>query len=182
MRQVALIKACEAGEVEAVRSLLKRGADPTWVAPEGYVYPHASGPAALLAVERGQVAIVALLLDQRPGLSQTHGCTLLDQALAGLAAATDQAAQGRYLRILKLLVSHKVDVNRPDLGGYTPLMAAARARHPEAVRMLLDAGASPRAKNSKGETALMLARGGASPAASPEQTAIITLLEQAEQR
>lgn len=174
VRHVALLSACEAGDLEAVRNLLKRGADPAWVAPDGYDFRPA-GPAVLLAAFRGQAAIVELFLEQRPELLKTHGCTLLDSALEGLAAAADRTTRARHLQIIKLLIDRKVDVSRPDLGGYTPLMAAARTGQLEAVRMLLDAGASAQAKSNNGETALALARASAP---SPERSAIVSLLMQ----
>lgn len=158
VQHLALIDACVANDLDAVRRALKRGADPAWVVPDRYAYVRGSGPAVLMAAAGGQPDIMQLLLEQRPELAKTYGRTLLDKTIAGLADKSDRNERTRYERIIKLLLDRKVDVTRPDLGGYTPLMVAARFGQSEVVRLLLGAGANVSAKNNKGETALTLSK------------------------
>lgn len=47
------------------------------------------------------------------------------------------------MRILQLLVDHKANLDARDKGGVTALHMAVRDRNVEAVRTLLDSGASP---------------------------------------
>jgi ankyrin repeat protein len=49
-------------------------------------------------------------------------------------------------------------VNYSYEGGFTPLMHAAHAGNLELVRLLLENGADPNAKNGEGKTPLMFAR------------------------
>ena len=52
-----------------------------------------------------------------------------------------QDATDNDLETLRLLIEHGADVNAPDFDTYTPLQTAAQFMPPEAVQMLLDAGA-----------------------------------------
>ena len=52
-----------------------------------------------------------------------------------------------------------IDLNHPDIIGYTPLMTASYHGHTEVVRVLLAAGADKDLRNKKGKTALDLAIG-----------------------
>ena len=57
-----------------------------------------------------------------------------------------------------MLIDHGADVNRPSSAGQTPLILAAVGGHKELVKVLLEAGANPRAVNSHGQTPLDIAR------------------------
>lgn len=53
--------------------------------------------------------------------------------------------------------NRKVDLNKKNVGGWSPLMYACYIGHDNIVNLLLDAGVSVNVKNHKGQTPLMLA-------------------------
>lgn len=72
----------------------------------------------------------------------------------------DWSASGRTGAVRKLLAeSETVDVGARDSKGWTSLMFAAEAGHPEIVALLIEAGANVHSENNDGETALHLAAG-----------------------
>ena len=54
-------------------------------------------------------------------------------------------------------IDRKVDLNKKNVGGWTPLMYACYIGHDNIVNLLLDAGVNVNVKNHKGQTPLMLA-------------------------
>ncbi|KAK9699248.1 hypothetical protein RND81_08G162700 [Saponaria officinalis] len=68
------------------------------------------------------------------------------------------AARKGDLIAARLLISKGYDVNTPDGDGYTPLMSAAREGHATVCKFLISQGACCDFKNSRGETAILLAR------------------------
>jgi ankyrin repeat protein len=84
--------------------------------------------------------------------------------------------------IVTTLLELGAEVDARDAGGTTPLLRAIRNRQTDAVEALLEAGADPRATNSRGTTAMRIATlttgksGSGSPAAKAAQQAIIELL------
>ena len=60
---------------------------------------------------------------------------------------------------INLLLSHKVPVDARHCSLGTPLVWAARERHPIAVRTLLAADANPNGADKSGATALVMAIG-----------------------
>lgn len=106
------------------------------------------------AIKPGHPAIVELLLKKgaAPNFKDSHNTTPLY-----VAAFADQ----KRVEIVRLLLDHgaKVDLTSPEVGNETPLMMAiTRSKDPVVVGMLIDAGASLQAKNSKGQTAKELAQ------------------------
>ncbi|XP_061169917.1 ankyrin repeat and SAM domain-containing protein 3-like [Saccostrea echinata] len=63
---------------------------------------------------------------------------------------------GQY-DVVRSYISRKVDLNKKNVGGWTPLMYACYIGHDNIVNLLLDAGVSVNVKNHKGQTPLMLA-------------------------
>jgi len=70
-----------------------------------------------------------------------------------------RAADENYVNIVKLLIGKGADVNLPTRSGTTPLMAAAKNRNVDIVKMLLKANANINAKEKRvlKETALLYA-------------------------
>ncbi|OWF38943.1 ankyrin repeat and SAM domain-containing protein 3-like [Mizuhopecten yessoensis] len=58
---------------------------------------------------------------------------------------------------VRSFIQRKVDLNKKNRGGWTPLMYACYIGHDNIVNLLLDANVSVNIKNSKGQTPLMLA-------------------------
>ena len=70
-------------------------------------------------------------------------------------------------QVLRILIASRVSVQTPDRYGQTPLHVACALLLPSAVRLLLLAGANPRARNRFDELPwdLLLREGGRDPAA-----------------
>ena len=63
-----------------------------------------------------------------------------------------------HLQVLKLLIEHQADLNRPDCDGNTPLHAASMFGRFKLVSLLIQNHADINARNARGETPLFLAR------------------------
>ncbi|MBC8084697.1 MAG: ankyrin repeat domain-containing protein [Hymenobacter sp.] len=68
------------------------------------------------------------------------------------------AAGRSQTEIVKVLLQHKAQVNKPDSFNATALMAAAGEGNAELVSLLLAAGADPKIKDSDGKDALASAK------------------------
>ncbi|AKT43314.1 ankyrin repeat domain-containing protein [Chondromyces crocatus] len=126
----ALSRAARGGHLETVDLLLARGAA-------------LSERAILNAAERGNEAVVERLL--------SAGAPLPDDFLM-------KAAEGGQATLVKLALDRGQPADSP--GGYwkrTPLAAAAAAGALDAVKLLLDAGADPNAKDGDGKSPVRLA-------------------------
>jgi ankyrin repeat protein len=95
----------------------------------------------MLAALKGRVDICEQLIGLRADVNKS-GWTPLHYAASGL-----------NLPVVKLLLSHKADVNALSPNGTTPLMMAARYADLETVDYLLKAGANPDLKNQQGMSA-----------------------------
>lgn len=107
------------------------------------------------ASKLGDLARIRAILAADPSAGvawhDIHKCTPIF-----LAAAYNQADAVRLLAQMS-----RIDVNTPaDNGRVTPLHAAARAGHLEALQALLEAGADPLVPQRNGETAADVARKG----------------------
>lgn len=94
--------------------------------------------ALMLAAIRGNPDSVKLLLARgaqvnRPGWTPLH-----------------YAATGGNLEVLRLLLDHDAYIDAQSPNRTTPLMMAARHKHPDVVRLLIEAGADPTARNEAG--------------------------------
>lgn len=73
------------------------------------------------------------------------------------------AATGGHLAIMELLLDQHAFIDAESPNGTTPLMMAAHYGTPQAVKLLLEAGADPTVKNQLGLTAMDFAQRGARP-------------------
>jgi uncharacterized protein len=163
-----LALACENGSVPMVDALLRGGASPN--------AKLLSGETALMTASRtGNVRVVQALIAGGADVNakeQTHGQTALMWA-----------ASNRHPDVVRVLVAAHADVNarsevRPrvvhtgnrfgdrnesrgvvtlDLGGFTPLLFAARQGDLESARILLDAGAKADDRAANAASALVVA-------------------------
>ncbi len=142
-------------QVEAARALIKRGAK-TELADTSSHTP------LLLAVLQADPDMVRALVEagartdtKAPG----HAFTPLVAAAGNL----DPTRHSACLKIIRILLDGKADINFGASDGRTPLIAAAASTDPaqglETATLLLDRGASVDTANTKGETPLMLAAG-----------------------
>jgi uncharacterized protein len=103
------------------------------------------------AVKSGNLSRVQSFVDRHvidPVFTLDHGSTALHYA----------AAQGD-LRIVKYLVSKKVNIDAQDAGGTTALMWASYKHHPKVVEYLIGRKANLAIRREGGDRALEIARG-----------------------
>jgi ankyrin repeat protein len=137
-----LVDAVRQQDLQAVRALLKSGADVNRREGDGATALH-------WAAHADSTDLVRLLLDAgaSPAVANDLGVTPLH-----LAASNGNVA------ILSLLLSKRANPNAATSAGVTPLMEAARSGRVDAVRLLLAHGAAVNAReNSRRQTALMWA-------------------------
>eukprot|EP00734_Pompholyxophrys_sp_LG126_P000167 Pompholyxophrys_sp_v1_NODE_27_length_3750_cov_2.904465.p2 type:complete len:305 gc:universal NODE_27_length_3750_cov_2.904465:961-1875(+) len=166
-----LIDAAEAGNLEQVKALLKRGTDVSQTNDLGQTALYRAGQnshldimkhlvdagadvnqvdgcgrtALHIAAFRGHLAIVQLLLG--------HGASVESKDEDG-DTALHQAAFRGHLAVVQFLLERDEDVNQTDYYGLTALHCAARKGRSVVVKLLLERGASPTQKNKDGNTAL----------------------------
>jgi ankyrin repeat protein len=137
-----LIEAVKAGDLPAVRLLVKRRAEVNLTEPDGTSALH-------WAVRADERETVALLLKNgaRPDSANRYGVTPLQ-----LAATNGSAA------IVRLLLDAGAPADTTNVEGESVLMTAARAGSVDTVRLLASRGADVNARETWfGETALMWA-------------------------
>ena len=138
MGRTRLIYASWKGNKARVEWLLKRGARLELVDSEGYT-------ALARASCSGHRGAVELLLDKGALASGASRPPLHDASLYG------------HFDVVRMLLEHGADPNRPIIGGDTPLSAAAYTGQAEVARLLLQKGAIVDAACSDGATPLYIA-------------------------
>jgi ankyrin repeat protein len=161
-------KAIRFDNVRAVHSLLQRGFDPNTVNPEGV-------PALMLAVQEPSLKVAELLAswpktktelrnDKDESvlmLASIKGYTRLVHKLVENDADVNKtgwtplhyAASAGHVPIIEYLLEHSAYIDAESPNGTTPLMMAAMYGSPEAVKVLIQAGADLRLKNQLGLSA-----------------------------
>jgi len=171
-----LLFAARVGDVDSAKLLVTAGADVNERGPNNMT-------PLVLATASGQQSVAILLLDNgaNPDARDNAGATALHYALIKGITSLNEIRFANYteylfrptlLELVKSLIAHKADPNlaiqkRVPLGGSksddvigaTPYLLAAATPDPAAMRLLLAAGADPKAKTKDGSTALMLAAG-----------------------
>jgi len=139
----AFVEAAMNGNRDAVRALLKDGADVNTTQADGMTALH-------WAAQKGDVELAKVLLYASANLKATTRIGGYTPLL--IASKNGDAA------MIETLTLAGADANVATTNGTTPLMLAAAAGKPAAVKALLDHGADVNAKESvKGETALTFA-------------------------
>jgi len=120
MDRTDLHKAAFDGNVEEVKKLLKKGADPNVQDKDGWTPLH-------LAASEGHVDVAKLLLEHGadPNAQDKHGNTPLH----------DAAFEG-HVGIVKLLLDHGADPTAKNKDGDTPLDLAKERGHREVVSLI----------------------------------------------
>jgi hypothetical protein len=116
------------------------------------------------AVKSGNYNMVVSMVERHvidPVFTMDHGSSALHYA----------ASQGD-LRLVKYLVSKRVNIDAQDAGGTTPLMWATYKQRPKVVAYLLFRKANPQIRREGGDRALEIAR-------STDNTEIVTMLKAA---
>src|SRR3954451_11573475 len=139
----AFVEAAMNGNRDAVRALLKDGADVNTTQADGMTALH-------WAAQKGDVELAKILLYASANLKAT---TRIGGYTPLLIASKNGDAP-----MIETLTQAGADANATTTNGTTPLMLAAAAGKPAAGQALLDHGADVNAKESvKGETALTFA-------------------------
>jgi ankyrin repeat protein len=136
-----LVEAAKRRDWQAVRELIREGADPGAAVPDGTTALHWASywddvETAELLIREGADANAANDLGATP---------LWNAAMNGSAA------------MVRTLLVAGADPNAALRSGETPVMTAARTGNPEALELLLSAGGDPDARGTRGQTALMWA-------------------------
>ena len=157
-----MMRAIKQDNPSRLAGLLRQGADPNTRDPRGV-------PGLYVALQEGSLEAARTLMASprlKPDLATPTDETPLmmaalkgqrDIALALIAKGAQvnrpgwtplhYAATGTNLAMIRLLLDRRAVVDSRSPNGTTPLMMAARYGSPEAVQMLLRAGADPRARN-----------------------------------
>jgi len=139
----AVADAAMRGDKDAIRALLKQGADVNQPQPDGMSALH-------WVATSGDVELLDMLL--------YAGANVRATTRLGGYAPMHVASQAGHAPVIDALVKAGADVNALTSTGATPLMLAATSGKADAVKMLLDRGADINARDKvNDETALMFA-------------------------
>lgn len=141
-----LIRAVASNDVDEVKRLLAKGADPNAHDPADTT---ALSYAARTGGRRAGDTIVAeMLLNHGANPNVSASCRLTPLLYA---------VNSGDLKLVQLLLDHQADPNAATPEGYTPLMTASMLGSPGTVSLLLKKGANVNARSKDGKTALALA-------------------------
>lgn len=165
-----LLVAAEAGDLETVRQLLSRGANPS--------HTVASNTPLGSAIYEGHIDVIAALFEAGAtffdadgkasgfGGAVWNGRVDVVNAVLARASADDKARLGEYVRsavmqknleMVRALIAGGLPLNHnDDIGGETPLIGAVSSwHHPEIVKALVEGGARLEVADSSNITPLL---------------------------
>jgi ankyrin repeat protein len=136
----AIERAFVGGDLDALRAAVD---DPSAV-PNG-VMPIEIGPCLVFAVYRSPLSFIRTLLElgADPNAPVDDGFPPLIAALSCAQRANGAMPRTDLDDVLRLLLSFGADPNQRGINDYTPLHMAVAVGQPQAVPILLDAGADP---------------------------------------
>jgi len=156
-----------------ITALLNRGFDPNTRDPDGLPglflavrEPSLKAAEALIAWPKSNVEVRTAQDESPLMMAALRGHLDLARKLIARDADVNKpgwtplhyAATNGHLAIMSLLLEHHAYIDAESPNGTTPLMMAAHYGSPEAVKLLLEAGADPMLKNQLGLTALDFAQ------------------------
>lgn len=151
----ALHSASNHNRVEVARVLLEHGAKPNVVAHDARRFDAPEATPLLLAIEKQEKEMVALLLEKGADASlanpDTHKTPLVS------------ALWENQKDVFKLLLDHQAQVDQPAAAGVTPLIFSAKSYRDEAMKALLARKARVDLADETGATALHYAAATAEP-------------------
>ena len=136
------------GDRKMVELLLKKGAVVDGIIYRIRNYEEAGFGPLHAAADAGQAAMIELLLSRKARINLETGDdhTPLHRAALSVAPGADEA--------MGVLLKHKADLKSKDQFGKSPLLLAASAGKPGAVKLMLEAGADPKAAGETGCVAI----------------------------
>ncbi len=170
-----LTEAVKSGDISAVRSLLKAGADSNEASPDGstpLIWAADSANLeitdALLAAGANPNAVSRYRMTPLNIAAETGSAAILERLLAAGADADGVSEEGQTALMtaarngktdaVRVLIRHGAKVNAAEsYKGQTPLMFAAGEGNTAAAEMLVEFGADIRARSKAGFTPLLLA-------------------------
>ena len=178
-----LIEAASKGNLEQVKALISKGADPNHMddsgksalhiaAEEGqkdvlaYLLDHKANinlqdkkfqeTALTEAAQFGRLEVVKLLLDRGAAvdLKGKFGGTALSAVVNNVGVASRKTSEAQVYEIIRLLLAHGANPNSQQNSGETMLHMPAYANEVKIVSVLVQGKVNPTLKTSTGETAL----------------------------
>jgi len=162
-------KAVQFDDVRTVQALLQRGFDPNTVNPSGV-------PGLMIAVREPSLKVAQLLASWPKVKTEVRNdkdeSVLMLASIKGFLPLVKQlvekdadvnkpgwtplhyAASGGHIAVIEFLLENSAYIDAESPNGTTPLMMAAMYGSPEAVKVLIQAGADLNVKNQMDMTAL----------------------------
>jgi len=152
LENTPLHHAVSSGNIKITELLIAAGADVNAVNKEGET-------ALTIAYENNQIELVNILVNSGADTSKLPPDADLTFTDENINKRLQDAAYDGNRELIEALLKRGANVNVEESEmGYTPLMEASmKDYHNDSVQLLIEAGANLNARNSKGETALMVA-------------------------